>query len=441
MLAVTVCGSLDPELELGSLIVFDDLHFLANRLGDGALCTLYDEPGMKGRGHWIFERPFSDGLRAALLAGAREAARPVRDGGCYGHVDGPRFNTRTEIRMLQACGVTAVSQTAGPETVLCGEAELPYALIGYATDYANGVATEPTPVQEFVRPHRREHGDLRALRSPPRCATCAGAARAGRRALPLRLSRPAVLVMARAPRPGEAKTRLEPLLGREGCARLQAALIARAVAWAGEVGCEPWVACTPGDARDELAACAPGAAGFAQEGGIWASAWPAQRARVFARQRTDRCSAWEPTCRPCRRRHARAALDDLARAAMRRSVPPPTAATTWSRCASPTPSSSPCRRRGGGTAGVRADDRGRAPGGLELGMLRLEVASARRQTPAGCCSTPRCRKRWRQSCEAGDEGARARATRLHRRPDPRRGRRAAPVSSTTYARSPGTGRS
>jgi len=151
VLAVTVCGSLDPELELGSLVVFDDLHFLANRLGDGSLCTLYTEPGEKGRGHWIYDKPFSEPLRAALLAGAREAGQPVRDGGCYGHVDGPRFNTRTEIRMLRSYGVTAVSQTAGPETVLCGEAELPYALIGYATDYANGVAAEPTPVEELVR--------------------------------------------------------------------------------------------------------------------------------------------------------------------------------------------------------------------------------------------------------------------------------------------------
>jgi 5'-methylthioadenosine phosphorylase len=44
-----------------------------------------------------------------------------------------------------------VSQTAGPETVLCGEAELPYALLGYATDYANGVRDEPTPVEELMR--------------------------------------------------------------------------------------------------------------------------------------------------------------------------------------------------------------------------------------------------------------------------------------------------
>lgn len=151
ILAVTVCGALDPELELGSLIVFDDLHFLANRLPDGSLCTLHTEPGKPGRGHWIYDRPFSRALRAALLHGAQAAGHPVRDGGCYGHVDGPRFNTRIEIRMLQACGVTAVSQTAGPETVLAGEAKVPYALLGYATDYANGVQDEATPVETLMR--------------------------------------------------------------------------------------------------------------------------------------------------------------------------------------------------------------------------------------------------------------------------------------------------
>jgi len=149
--AVTVCGAVDPTVPLGSLLVFDDLHFLANRLSDGSLCTLYDEPGHPLRGHWIYEDPFSDGVRQALLAGCREAGVPARDGGCYGHVDGPRFNTRAEIRSLALAGVTAVSQTAGPETVLAGEAEIPYGLVGYATDYANGVRDEPTPVEELLR--------------------------------------------------------------------------------------------------------------------------------------------------------------------------------------------------------------------------------------------------------------------------------------------------
>ena len=151
VLAVTVCGAVDPDVPLGSLIVFDDLHFLANRLPDGTLCTFYDQPGDPLRGHWIYEDPFSAGLRTVWLEAAAAAGIGARDGGCYGHVDGPRFNTRAEIRSLAAAGVTAVSQTAGPETVLCGEAELPYALLGYATDYANGVQEEPTPVAELLR--------------------------------------------------------------------------------------------------------------------------------------------------------------------------------------------------------------------------------------------------------------------------------------------------
>ena len=151
VLAVTVCGAVDPSVPLGSLIVFDDLHFLANRLPEGSLCSFYDQPGDPLRGHWIFEGPFSEDLRAVLIEACREAELPAREAGCYGHVDGPRFNTRAEIRSLAMAGVTAVSQTAGPETVLCGEAELPYALLGYATDYANGVKDEATPVSELLR--------------------------------------------------------------------------------------------------------------------------------------------------------------------------------------------------------------------------------------------------------------------------------------------------
>jgi 5'-methylthioadenosine phosphorylase len=151
VIGVTVCGAVDPTVPLGSLIVFDDLHFLVNRLPDGSLCTFYDTPGDPRRGHWIFERPFAEEVRSVLLEAARADGREVRDEGCYGHVDGPRFNTRAEIRSLALAGVTAVSQTAGPEAVLCGEAELPYALLGYATDYANGVTAEPTPVEELLR--------------------------------------------------------------------------------------------------------------------------------------------------------------------------------------------------------------------------------------------------------------------------------------------------
>ncbi len=152
VIGCTACGAVDPSVPLGSLVVFDDLHFLSNRLPNGEVCTFFDRERDPRRGHWIYDAPFSGELREALVAGAADAGQTARDGGTYGHVDGPRFNTRREIAQLAAAGVTAVSQTGGPETVLCGELELPFALMGYATDYANGVQPGgPTPVEELVR--------------------------------------------------------------------------------------------------------------------------------------------------------------------------------------------------------------------------------------------------------------------------------------------------
>lgn len=97
VVSFTVCGSLEPDVRPGSLVVFDDLYFPANRLPDGTPCTWYDTPGGAGRGHWIFDRPFSEPLRQALITAADQTGVPVATQGVYGHVDGPRFNTRPEV--------------------------------------------------------------------------------------------------------------------------------------------------------------------------------------------------------------------------------------------------------------------------------------------------------------------------------------------------------
>jgi purine nucleoside phosphorylase len=177
----TACGAVDPSVALGSLIVFDDLHFISNRLPDGSICTFFDEPGDPARGHWILHGgPYSDEVRAALIAGAAESGHEARGTGTYGHVDGPRFNTPTEIAQLAACGVTAVSQTGGPETVLCGELELPFALVGFATDYANEVVPgEPTPVATLIELMGRStqfFADVLAVALPRLAAAGASAA-------------------------------------------------------------------------------------------------------------------------------------------------------------------------------------------------------------------------------------------------------------------------
>ena len=80
-----------------------------------------------------------------------------------------------------------MSQTAGPETVLCGELELPYALLGFLTDYANGVQDEATPVEtlvEMMAASTETFASILRAALPHAAADDAGAAR---RRLPLRL--------------------------------------------------------------------------------------------------------------------------------------------------------------------------------------------------------------------------------------------------------------
>lgn len=142
IIATTVCGVLDPDLSLAQPVVFDDLYFPENRLPNGEACSMYKDGGDKTKGHYIFEKPFSEDLRQQIIAAAEN---PIMEA-TYAHAVGPRFNTRAEIRMMREYA-SFVSQTAGPEVVLSGELEIPFALLGFGVDYANGVKDEPTPVE------------------------------------------------------------------------------------------------------------------------------------------------------------------------------------------------------------------------------------------------------------------------------------------------------
>jgi uncharacterized protein len=123
---------------------------------------------------------------------------------------------------------------------------------------------------------------------------------------------PAVVIMARAPRAGEVRRALEPVLGREGCAELQAALIAQAAEWARVVGSgPPHVAHEPPDAGAELRRLVGAdALLFPQNGEGIAGRLADASARVLARSGGPLLIVWPdlPQLRPA---HAVAALDDL----------------------------------------------------------------------------------------------------------------------------------
>jgi len=123
---------------------------------------------------------------------------------------------------------------------------------------------------------------------------------------------PAVVVMAGAPRPGQVRLALEPLLGPEGCAALQAALIVAAVRWGQKIapGCVQ-VAYDPPDAAPEMRALLPsGVALFAQNGDGFGGRLADATVRAFGHGAGPVLVVWPdlPHLRPA---HAAAALGDL----------------------------------------------------------------------------------------------------------------------------------
>lgn len=124
---------------------------------------------------------------------------------------------------------------------------------------------------------------------------------------------PAVLIMARAPRRGQVRRALEPLLGADRCAALQAKLIKVAAAWGDGVAPKAvHVAHDPPDAGGEIRRLlAPDNVVFPQNGDGIAGRLADAAARVFARHSGPLLIVW-PDLPRLRLDHGRAALDDLA---------------------------------------------------------------------------------------------------------------------------------
>ena len=121
-----------------------------------------------------------------------------------------------------------------------------------------------------------------------------------------------VLILARAPRRGEVRRALEPLLGPEGCAALQAELISAAARWASELAPGAvHVAHEPPDAGPELRPLVGRDATLFPQNGDGISGRIADAAgRVFARSQAPLLIVW-PDLPVLSLGHGEAAFEDL----------------------------------------------------------------------------------------------------------------------------------
>lgn len=143
ILAINVVGGLGPVS--GDLVVVEDfIDFTKTRVN-----TFFDGTTPEGVVHTDMGEPFDQRLRHVWINACLELDIPIITTGIYGAYEGPRFETRAEIRAAQGMGVTVAGMTVVPEVILANELAIPYACISLVVNPATGLGTEPVTIEEI----------------------------------------------------------------------------------------------------------------------------------------------------------------------------------------------------------------------------------------------------------------------------------------------------
>jgi 5'-methylthioadenosine phosphorylase len=133
VVAIATVGGIRADLGPGALAVPDQIvDYTHGRKG-----TFFE--GDAPVTHVDFTEPYTEPIRARLLAAAAAAGEPVAAGACYGCTQGPRLETAAEIRRMERDGCDLVGMTGMPEAVLARELTLPYAVLAVVANHAAGL--------------------------------------------------------------------------------------------------------------------------------------------------------------------------------------------------------------------------------------------------------------------------------------------------------------
>jgi purine-nucleoside phosphorylase len=157
MIATNATGSLDPEIEPGSIVVVTD-HI--NLQGSN---PLVGEWGTEfGLQFPDMSEAYDRELRKAAHAAASEAGFAVHEG-VYAAVLGPSFETPAEIRMLRAAGGTVVGMSTVPEVIAARHMGMKVLVLSFAANPAAGLVDRPLTHTEVLEEGQKAAPKLATL--------------------------------------------------------------------------------------------------------------------------------------------------------------------------------------------------------------------------------------------------------------------------------------
>lgn len=147
-------GSLKEGIRPGDIVLVDQFIDWTKRRD----LTFFDGPKTI---HISAADPFCPELSALALASARKLKLPVKKGGTYLCIEGPRFSTRAESHMFRQFA-DVIGMTLVPEAQLARELEMCYLSIATSTDY-DVWADTPVSVDEILKVLEGNVGNSRRL--------------------------------------------------------------------------------------------------------------------------------------------------------------------------------------------------------------------------------------------------------------------------------------
>ena len=210
----TACGSLQPHVKPGSMVVADQIVDRTTGRKD----TFYDGPLTT---HVSFADPYCPQLRADRGRGAAQrSGSTTHERGTIVVIQGPRFSTRAESKWFSGLGWEVINMTNYPECYLARELEMCYVNISLITDYDVGLegqaGIEPVSHAEVMKvfaeqQRARQARDLSDDRGDAGASAPAAAARRwSARGRPVRSRREQRRSLGLRPRAGRLRAQSRP---------------------------------------------------------------------------------------------------------------------------------------------------------------------------------------------------------------------------------------
>ncbi len=167
--AISAVGAIDPNIEIGSVVIPDQLIDFTRTRGqisfyDGKFTPsgefhhpalgedrIYKALTNKKVVHIDVTYPFCAQGRKAALEVLTERGLNVVPKATYVAMEGPRLETAAEIKALRILGGDIVGMTAVPEAFLARELEICYTLITVITNMAAGISQSKLTTEEVIK--------------------------------------------------------------------------------------------------------------------------------------------------------------------------------------------------------------------------------------------------------------------------------------------------